>query len=526
MTGPSFFAIDERLGNFLGSGVVLLVSGAGLVFLGLHGHHTITHDKPFLSFVTGVVLPAIGAMALVYLGGWAARRDLKATYLARLTIWSFLGATAMAVAGGLIVIHEFFAGRILHDAPYLVVNSATGGMLGGFIVGLFEIKNRRQRDRLTSINEAMGTLMHLQSKEDVCEHVVSVAAEHLDMPITGIWLVDPEDDERLEPVATVGLEEFDIDEPPVYGPDNGLSWEAFARGESMLISDLSSHDTVNPETRLKREMIRPLGRFGVLNVGSFEDSGFDEVDRLTATVLARSTTEALERTDREERLREQHEELDRRAAQLEGFTRAISHDLRNPLTVAEGHLELYGDTGDPHHIDRVQASLDRMDSIIEDILWLADEGRSIGDRRSVSLATVARDAWQFVDTGAGTLDIDTDAVLEADPDRLQQAFENFFRNATEHGGDTVAVRIGTMPNGFYVEDDGPGIPPDDRERVFAPGFTTHEAGTGFGLSIVEEIVRAHEWEIAVTNGPSGGARFEVTNVTSIEKNTAISSNGR
>jgi signal transduction histidine kinase len=102
----------------------------------------------------------------------------------------------------------------------------------------------------------------------------------------------------------------------------------------------------------------------------------------------------------------------------------------------------------------------------------------------------------------------------ADGDRLQQLFENLFRNAIEHCPERVRVGVGTLTDrdGFYVQDDGPGIPADERSAVFESGYTTNEHGTGFGLAIVDDVVAAHGWEIQVTESSAGGARFEITDV--------------
>lgn len=102
-------------------------------------------------------------------------------------------------------------------------------------------------------------------------------------------------------------------------------------------------------------------------------------------------------------------------------------------------------------------------------------------------------------------------TVEADPNRLRQVFENLYRNAVEHGGPDVTITVGSVHpgRGFFVEDDGEGIPEDIRDEVVDPGFTSREGGNGFGLAIVSGIVRAHDWEIVVTEGSEGGARFEV-----------------
>jgi signal transduction histidine kinase len=120
-----------------------------------------------------------------------------------------------------------------------------------------------------------------------------------------------------------------------------------------------------------------------------------------------------------------------------------------------------------------------------------------------------------------------DKRLLADVDRLQQLLENLFRNCVEHGstgsrpgaddatedgGTALQITVGSLPAGFYVEDDGRGIPAEQRHRVFERGYTSSEDGTGLGLAIVHQITRAHGWRILATSGTAGGARFEITGI--------------
>jgi|SRR6056297_1740290 len=97
---------------------------------------------------------------------------------------------------------------------------------------------------------------------------------------------------------------------------------------------------------------------------------------------------------------------------------------------------------------------------------------------------------------------------------LHELFVNLFENARDHGGSSVTVRVGMLDgsdrSGFYIEDDGAGIPAEDSEEIFEWGHTTTGDGTGFGLAIVAEIAEAHGWEIGVGESASGGARFEIT----------------
>ncbi|WP_167599456.1 hybrid sensor histidine kinase/response regulator [Halorussus marinus] len=223
------------------------------------------------------------------------------------------------------------------------------------------------------------------------------------------------------------------------------------------------------------------------------------------------------------------ERLERQNERLNEFASVVSHDLRNPLNVAQGRLEVATESCDSDHLDAVARSLDRMESLVEDLLALAREGEAATDPEPIEVADLAEASWRTVDTADATLSIETDRTVRADRGRLKQLLENLVRNAVEHGGtderrpegpedaperggDGVAITIGDLGDGFYVEDDGEGIPADDREAAFEFGFSTARDGTGFGLAIVEDVAEAHGWSVSVTEGADGGARFEITGV--------------
>lgn len=231
----------------------------------------------------------------------------------------------------------------------------------------------------------------------------------------------------------------------------------------------------------------------------------DEV--VSLIVSARDITE---RKDRERMLEREREHLDK-------FASILTHELRNPLHIASGHLELSQREFNSDHLETVESALDRMEEIIDQTLILARSGQMLGETESVDLSNLVASCWLNGTTAEADVQIEDLPTIRANPSQTRRLFQNLFRNAVEHGGDDVTVWVGTIDaNGFYVEDDGPGVPEAEQKEIFTSGYTTASDGTGLGLSIVTEIVNAHGWEIEVTDGIDGGARFEITDVRFVE----------
>ncbi|WP_435361638.1 PAS domain-containing protein [Haloarchaeobius sp. DFWS5] len=222
--------------------------------------------------------------------------------------------------------------------------------------------------------------------------------------------------------------------------------------------------------------------------------------------IARDITE---RVEREEELRRQNERLDE-------FTRLVSHDLRNPLNIAQAHTEsLFESASAAEHerLESITEALDRMQVIVDDTLTLARQGKHVSEKRTVDVTSLADRCWRLVETHDARLTVVDEFTVDGDADRLGNVFENLFRNAVTHGGPAVTVRIGVVDEqGFYVEDDGPGVPPAERESVFEPGHSSTPGGSGFGLAIVRYIAQAHGWEVTCCAGSDGGTRFEFSGV--------------
>jgi signal transduction histidine kinase len=215
--------------------------------------------------------------------------------------------------------------------------------------------------------------------------------------------------------------------------------------------------------------------------------------------------------------------------EVDRIASVISHDLRNPLDVAKANLHAARERGDAEYFESVEQAHDRMEGIIQDVLTLARGRRTLQTAPDVDIGSVASDAWATVDTDAASLTLGDDLPsTEVDPDRLQRLFENLFRNSVEHARPThddaretgsgpesdtdgpLQISVEGTTDGFVVADDGVGISPDERDRVFDPGYSTSQtgSGTGLGLTIVDEIADAHGWTVTLATGSEGGTQFE------------------
>ena len=283
--------------------------------------------------------------------------------------------------------------------------------------------------------------------------------------------------------------------------------EDFPAQLANVIAD-ESPDTTNVEIKM---MIDGAERWYLLNKHRIGVNGFT-----SQIVTLMDITKHKEKSLR----------ISNQSAQLQHVESAISHDFRNPLTTGRGFLKFLVEDLQELEISRekreellsyaddVQLTFDRMDEIIEEVLALARSGNTIENMEHIELDAIARHAWKHVDTDDVDLVVSGSRVLKTDSSKLMQVFENIYRNAIVHG-ECDTVRVGALENGFFIEDDGVGIPEEQRKQIFERGFTNSADGVGLGLTIVQNIVEAHGWQISVDDGENGGARFEITAVESL-----------
>lgn len=388
-----------------------------------------------------------------------------------------------------------------------VVNLIDDPAVGGVLVSSRDIADQKQRERaLERLHASARDLMTATTAEEVATIGSETATEVLDHPLNGIHLYE-EDVDALVPAAwTESTERLLEEQPPALPIEDSLGGKAYRTGNPKNYPDLSEvYDRLTGDTPFSSELILPLGDHGVFILSSTSADRFDEVDKTLAKVLTANIEAALDRVEQRKQLKRQNERLDE-------FASVLSHDLRNPLNVAMGRLELAQAEHESEHLDAVDRAHTRIQTLIEDLLTLGREGNEVGELEPVELDSFIRDCWRNVKTEDATIVSDIDQTVRADRSRLKQLLENLFRNAVEHAGTDSTVTVGAVDNGFFIEDNGPGIPLADQDEVFDVGYSTADDGNGFGLSIVKQIAQAHGWTVTVTQGTAGGARFEIVGV--------------
>ncbi|HEY2161395.1 MAG TPA: HAMP domain-containing sensor histidine kinase [Solirubrobacteraceae bacterium] len=214
------------------------------------------------------------------------------------------------------------------------------------------------------------------------------------------------------------------------------------------------------------------------------------------------------------------------------FIADASHELRTPLTVIRGQLEVMAAQEHPtenevRRVERlVQAEITRLSRMVDDLLILTQaEHVDFLRPEQIDVPEFVEELWDGLSlTAERHFEVGTvpDGVLRADPDRLAQALRNLARNSIEHTpepGGLVRLEVDALAGGrlrFSVIDDGPGIPPSERERIFErfhrvdAGRSRSMGGAGLGLSIVEAIADAHGGDVRAAEPLEGvGARVEL-----------------
>lgn len=374
-----------------------------------------------------------------------------------------------------------------------------------------ELERQRFEDRLQGLHRIAQQLLLAETAEEVAEITLETGKKLFDLPVMACWEYDVADD-VMRPVAETEEAVQIVGEAPTFERGDGLIWDSFDSGEIRSYEDVTEQSgAYNPETALRSEIHVPCGNHGIFTCSATEPRAFDEIDTESLRLLGALVTAAMTAVKREEKLVERGEALQRQNERLDEFGNLVAHDLRNPLAGAVGALEIARETNEPRFFERTEQSLQRIDDLIGELLDIARGDRESVEAQTLPLESVVTEAWSYLDTSDASLSVNDDlGWIRADETRLLQLFGNLFRNSLEHVGHDVTVEVGLLDdaNGFYVADDGPGLPEDFRKAFREFGQTSSASEIGIGLASVTDIVEAHNWNLSVPQ-TGEGARFEI-----------------
>ncbi|KAA9084934.1 sensor histidine kinase [Microbacterium radiodurans] len=335
------------------------------------------------------------------------------------------------------------------------------------------------------------------------------------------------DDRSQHQIAAVGFE------PAVCSREDSMCAAVIARPGRVVVNDARLDDRFAHNPFVTGEvahvrfyasspLITPAGvAIGTLCVFDSRVGDLAEPEREALDLLAHQVVDLLE-------LRRISRELSESNDQLSRFAGQISHDLRNPLTALTGFIELAVDSPDMDNapdaarvLARAEAAASRMDDMISDILAYARVGGASPQRTRVDLASVLGSVVEDLDAqisvSGATVEVRPDAGIRplGDPTLLRAVLQNLLANALKFTASVgrsprVVVDARAVSGGWRltVDDNGPGVPHADRERVFAlmERGDLEAEGLGIGLSTCRRVVEAHGGRIGIDESPLGGAR--------------------
>ncbi|ELY62023.1 PAS domain-containing protein [Natronolimnohabitans innermongolicus] len=406
-----------------------------------------------------------------------------------------------------------------------------------------DVTDRHEYERVvTSLHEVTRWLLESDDPEEICAIAVHAGSDLLDLPISGVWLLD-EEHGYLDPVAGTAGAHDEFGGLPRFNPGEGLVWDVFEAGGVERFDDLRTIDDIyNPETPIRSEIIAPIGTHGILMTGSREPHRFDETDVDLVSTLVENTRSALDRADREQVLRERSAELERQTERLEAVAEVLSSDLKQQLSNVSDALEATDRATEawefPLEEDSVDATLDRAEDLVDDIRAFARNASAVGPRDRIQLSAAIDDALERSQLDDECVVVEEEATLRADGDRFASLLETAFDDAAARADGTVTIQVGLVgidandrSRGFFLLDDAAEIPPTAHEHVLDPtrrvrpdgdddrdgGEITAARSNGLGLALVRAIAEAHDWTLTVANGENGGTRLEIRDVTTLER---------
>lgn len=371
-----------------------------------------------------------------------------------------------------------------------------------------ETAQRRSVEKDT-LREIKGIFNQEENLEEKQNALLRLGTEYLEMPAGFVSHIS---DTHLTLLDTIGLDNVsdDIKQCPL---EETYCKNTIERSKPLMVSNAKDSSEIDDEAYQQWNIDSYIGSKIIVDgevygticfIDSGNEHSFDEAHEVFIDLLAQWLGYEISNERVQNRLSSQRDNL-------EEFTALVRHDLKNPLTVAMGHIDmLREDIGENTHLNKIEKSTNRIDELLDDFSFLS---KTVGeldsdDLEPIDVYNTARQVWaDSVPEGEGELIVaDTqERQLICNNGLFRQIIQNLFRNAVEHNEGNIEVKITRTAEGVIIEDNGTGIP-EDAGDVFEKGITTSENNTGYGLYITKKIIEVHGWSVSLESDDSG-AKF-------------------
>jgi signal transduction histidine kinase len=360
-----------------------------------------------------------------------------------------------------------------------------GQLLAAF--GRIALTRTERAASLEAIQSIMQDAVTADTVSEMVETVVDRLPTATNFPTAGIWASDPAT-EQLTPIGSTGRAAEIIGDHPTFEPGNSIAWEAFAAGETRLVSDVRDHPEVyNVDSVIRSEVITPIGDFGVLIPAAMRPQNITVADRKIAETLASSLETSIELIENRRELRLLEAVIDR----------VLRHNLRTDLSVIKSRIQQIAETCDDDSLtEQMLAHAERLEATAENARTMRSVVQSRGQRQELSVERVIEDAIAAApeppDSVEIVVDVDPRPAVVAHP-KLSTAIAHLIENAIDHGvADGGTIRVTATDDGeqvvITVADDGPGIPRNELAVIDQAEESALNHASGVGLWLIDRIV--------------------------------------